>query len=332
MEPQTRAAAVIAAAILSLLVTSRVSAQLVPDFYQESCPGVFDIVQPIVQQAVEQEPRMAASLLRLHFHDCFVNGCDGSNLLDDTATFTGEKNALPNKNSLRGFEVIDNIKSTLENECSETVSCADILAIAARDSVVLTGGPSWTPLLGRRDSYTTSQNAANQAIPAPTDSLSTIISKFQAVGLSADDVVILSGSHTIGRARCTTFSARLYNFSNTLRPDPSLSTFYMSDLESVCPQNGDPNALNALDSITPDAFDNNYFSHLRQNEGLLQSDQELYSTQGASTASLVDFYAFNNDAFYADFAASMVKMGNINPLTGLYNGQVRKNCRQINRF
>lgn len=58
-------------------------------------------------------------------------------LLDDTANFTGEKNAVPNKNSLRGFNVIDNIKSAVENVCPGVVSCADILAITARDSVAI---------------------------------------------------------------------------------------------------------------------------------------------------------------------------------------------------
>ncbi|KAH9305833.1 hypothetical protein KI387_010237, partial [Taxus chinensis] len=79
---------------------------------------------------------MGASLLRLHFHDCFVNGCDGSILLDGSASLTGEKTAQPNANSARGFDVIDTIKTQVEATCSGVVSCADILAIAARDSVV----------------------------------------------------------------------------------------------------------------------------------------------------------------------------------------------------
>ncbi|KAH9324836.1 hypothetical protein KI387_005014, partial [Taxus chinensis] len=93
-------------------------------------------VKSAVKQAVNNEKRMGASLLRLHFHDCFVNGCDGSILLDDSASLTGEKIAQPNANSARGFDVIDTIKTQVEAACSGVVSCADILAIAARDSVV----------------------------------------------------------------------------------------------------------------------------------------------------------------------------------------------------
>jgi peroxidase len=64
-----------------------------------------------------------------------MQGCDASVLLDDTSNFTGEKNSFPNANSLRGFEVIDDIKKQLETMCPNVVSCADILALAARDSV-----------------------------------------------------------------------------------------------------------------------------------------------------------------------------------------------------
>jgi len=66
-----------------------------------------------------------------------VQGCDASVLLNDTSTIEGEKTAAPNDESIRGFEVIDAIKEDLESACPGKVSCADILAVVARDSVVL---------------------------------------------------------------------------------------------------------------------------------------------------------------------------------------------------
>lgn len=65
-----------------------------------------------------------------------LQGCDGSVLLDDTARFKGEKNAGPNRNSVKGFDIIDNIKADVERMCPLTVSCADILILAARESVI----------------------------------------------------------------------------------------------------------------------------------------------------------------------------------------------------
>ncbi|KAJ6401218.1 hypothetical protein OIU84_016599 [Salix udensis] len=126
--------------VLPLLASSFCSAQLSANFYASSCPNLQTIVRNAMTTAVNGQPRLGASILRLFFHDCFVNGCDGSILLDDTATFTGEKNANPNRNSARGFEVIDTIKTRVEAACNATVSCADILALSARDGVVLLGG------------------------------------------------------------------------------------------------------------------------------------------------------------------------------------------------
>ena len=102
-------------------------------FYSRTCPGVESIVTSTVESHVRSDPTLAASILRLHFHDCFVRGCDASVLIAGSAT---ERTAPPNVN-LRGYEVIDDAKDKLEALCPGVVSCADILALAARDSVVL---------------------------------------------------------------------------------------------------------------------------------------------------------------------------------------------------
>ncbi|CAN0901741.1 Peroxidase 4 [Linum grandiflorum] len=313
----------IAVAFLVVLFAGECSAQLSTNFYSKRCPNLMKTVRSAVQSAVSKETRMAASLIRLHFHDCFVNGCDGSILLEDTASFTGEQTARPNAGSVRGFNVIKDIKSKVEKVCPGVVSCADILAIAARDSTAIAGGKSWKVRLGRRDSKTASLAAANSGvIPPPTATLNQLITRFQARGLSAKDMVVLSGSHTIGQARCVTFRNRIYNETN-------IDASFARGRRQNCPraQNSGDNNLAPFDVTTPNVFDNNYYKNLIQQKGLLHSDQILFN--GGSTDSLVRSYSRNPKAFATDFAAAMIKMGNISPLTGS-RGEIRKICSRPN--
>ncbi|KAF8042156.1 hypothetical protein BT93_A0693 [Corymbia citriodora subsp. variegata] len=249
-----------------------------------------------------------------------TGGCDASILLDDTANFTGEKTAGANNNSVRGYEVIDKIKSHLENSCPGVMSCADILAVAARDSVVALGGPSWRVLLGRRDSTTASLSTANSDLPSPTLSLSGLISAFSDKGFTAKEMVALSGSHTIGQAQCLFFRTRLYN-------ENDINATFATSLKENCPSSGGDNNLSPLDTTSPTYFDNAYFKNLQTQKGLLHSDQQLFS--GGSTDAQVNIYSSNSATFMTDFANAMVKMGNLSPLTGS-SGQVRKNCRKVN--
>ncbi|EEE59028.1 peroxidase P7 [Oryza sativa Japonica Group] len=322
------AMAAVAVAFAVVVAATMSSAQLDPHFYDGLCPAALPTIKRIVEEAVAAEPRMGASLLRLHFHDCFVNGCDGSILLDDTPFFTGEKNAAPNMNSVRGFDVIDRIKDAVNAACRRNVvSCADIVAVAARDSIVTLGGPSYHVPLGRRDARTASQAAANSSIPAPTLNLDGLVSSFAAQGLSVQDLVLLSGAHTLGFSRCTNFRDRLYNETATL--DASLA----ASLGGTCPRTagaGDDN-LAPLDP-TPARFDAAYYASLLRARGLLHSDQQLFAGGGlGATDGLVRFYAANPDAFRRDFAESMVRMASLSPLVGS-QGEVRVNCRKVNYY
>ncbi|KAK4790846.1 hypothetical protein SAY86_031259 [Trapa natans] len=314
---------------LSALVLSQlVSAQLDYKFYDSACPNLTKIVRYGVWSAIANETRMAASILRLHFHDCFVDGCEGSVLLDDTSSMIGEKNALPNRNSARGYEVIDAIKANVEKSCPDTVSCSDILTLAAREAVYLAGGPFYMVPLGRRDGLTAKQSSANEQLPSPIEPLENITAKFTSKGLDLKDVVVLSGGHTIGFAQCFTFKSRLFDFDGSGKPDPSMDTSLLQNLQTVCPNqaNSDSN-LAPLDAITTNRFDNRYYNNLLNSSGLLQSDQALMGDN--KTASMVMNYSKYPFLFGRDFGASMVKMAGIGVLTG-QNGQVRKNCRAVN--
>ncbi|KAI9166206.1 hypothetical protein LWI28_028006 [Acer negundo] len=304
-----------------------VSCQLDSKFYDKSCPNLTRIVRYGVWSAIQNDTRMAASLLRLHFHDCFVNGCDGSILLDDTSTMKGEKNAQANQNSVRGYEVIDAIKANLEKACPGVVSCADIVTLAARDAVSLAGGPFWGVPLGRRDGLTASESEANN-MPSPIEPLDKITAKFTAKGLDLKDVVVLSGAHTIGFAQCFTFKQRLFDFGGSGKPDPALDSSLLQNLQTTCPNQGDSDTkLVPLDSVTINRFDNSYYQNLVNNSGLLQSDQALMNDNKA--ASMVINYSKYPYYFSKDFTVSMVKMANIEVLTG-QSGEIRKNCRVVN--
>lgn len=312
------------------LFTPFVYCQLDYKFYDRTCPSLTKIVRYSVWSAIANDTRMAASLLRLHFHDCFVNGCDGSVLLDDTSTFKGEKNSFANKDSARGFEVIDNIKANLEKACPSTVSCTDILTLAVREAVNLAGGPFWSLPLGRRDGVTASESAANEQLPSPFEPLANITQKFTSKGLEIKDMVVLSGAHTIGFAQCFTFKPRLFNFDGSGNPDPTLDTSLLQNLQSVCPNQADSDTnLAPLDSVTSNKFDNIYFKNLVNNSGLLQSDQALMKDN--TTALMVINYSKFPYLFSMDFGASMVKMSKIAVLTG-QDGEIRKNCRVVNNI
>ncbi|KAH1093429.1 hypothetical protein GLYMA_14G070800v4 [Glycine max] len=306
-----------------------ISFGLSPQFYQFSCPQANDIVMSVLEKAIAKDMRIAASLLRLHFHDCFVQGCDASILLDDSARIVSEKNSGPNKNSVRGFEVIDKIKSKLEEACPQTVSCADILALAARGSTVLSGGPNWELPLGRRDSKTASLSGSNKNIPPPNATIENLVTFFKRQGLDEVDLVALSGAHTIGVARCATFKQRLYNQKGNNQPDENLEKSFYFDLKTMCPKSGGDNFISPLDFGSPRMFDNTYFKLILRGKGLLNSDEVLLMGNVKETRELVKKYAQDESLFFEQFSMSMIKMGNLRPLIG-FNGEVRKNCRRVN--
>ncbi|KAM0841969.1 hypothetical protein ACQ4PT_058664 [Festuca glaucescens] len=156
------------------------AAELCVGHYDHTCPDAYKIVQGVLVEAHKSDPRIFASLIRLHFHDCFVLGCDGSLLLDTFPGFQSEKDRAPQQQ------------------------------------------------LGAR----------------------------------------LPGAHTFGRVKCRFVTDRLYNFSGTNQPDPTLNPAYRSFLSTRCPRNGDANSLNDLDQTTPNTFDKNYFTNLEANPRL----------------------------------------------------------------
>ncbi|KAK7283678.1 hypothetical protein RIF29_13376 [Crotalaria pallida] len=310
--------------IVFLLLTISVSkAELDAHYYDNKCPQLEKIISETVLSTTFQDPKVPARILRMFFHDCFIRGCDASILLDSTPTNQAEKDGPPNV-SVQSFYVIDEAKAKLEKACPHTVSCADILAIAARDVVAMSGGPYWTVLKGRKDGRV-SKASDTINLPAPTLNVNQLIQSFAKRGLGVKDLVTLSGGHTLGFSHCTSFEARIHNFSSLHDIDPSLNTEFALGLRKKCPKpNTNRNAGDFLDS-TASVFDNEYYRQLLEGKGLFSSDQSLVGDY--RTRWIVEAFAKDQSLFFKEFAASMLKLGNVGVSE---NGEVRLNCRIVN--
>ncbi|XP_028766875.1 peroxidase 44-like [Neltuma alba] len=296
-------------------------------FYGSSCPKAESIIQQVVQRRISDDRSLAASLLRLQFHDCFVHGCDASLLIG-----TGNEHGLkkPEKGAfdslfLRGFEVIDEIKESLEAECPSTVSCADIIALVARDAVGVAGGPKYEVLTGRRDGLVS--NAGDVKLPQPDFSTKQALDSFISVGLTSYDMVTLLGAHTLGVAHCGFIDPRLEPSSdgNQSSDHPPMDPLLKAKLAKYCSE--DENRRVFMDLGSPFVFDNSFYKQLLLRRGILELDERLAFDN--STGVLVSRYAADNGAFLRSFARAMVKMGSIQVLVG-EEGEIRKNCGAFN--
>ncbi len=288
-------------------------------FYKNSCPKVESIIRRHLKKVFNKDIGNAAALLRLHFHDCFVQGCDASVLLDGSASGPSEQDAPPNR-SLRAaaFRIVDELRDLVDQECGTVVSCADIVAIAARDSVHLSGGVDYEVPLGRRDGLEFASTDATIAnLPSPATNASTLVKFLATKNLDATDLVALSGGHTIGLGHCSSFTGRLYPTQ-----DPTMEETFADDLKQICPT-PTTNATAVLDVRTPDRFDNKYYVDLVHRQGLFTSDQDLYSYK--KTRAIVKSFAEDEALFSEKFVHAMLKMGQLGVLTG-NNGEIRANC------
>ncbi|XVE98771.1 hypothetical protein REPUB_Repub03eG0137600 [Reevesia pubescens] len=231
-----------------------------------------------------------------------------------------EKDRPPNI-SLHAFYVIDHAKTALESKCPGIVSCADILALAARDAVPLSGSPTWEVPKGRKDGRISLATEIRQ-LPVSTFNISQLQQNFAHRGLAIEDLVALSGGHTLGFSHCSSFHNRIHNFSATLDVDPTMNPPFAARLRSVCPaHNKVKNARSPLDSSNF-VFDNAYYKLLFQGKSIFSSDQALLTTP--KTKALVSKFASSQKAFENVFFNSMIKMSSFT------SGQeIRLDCRVV---
>nr|CAD1830552.1 unnamed protein product [Ananas comosus var. bracteatus] len=290
-------AAVIASSLLAFsLLLVGVNALMV-DYYAETCPGVEEAVEEAVKKATANDNTVPAALLRMHFHDCFIRGCDGSVLVDSQGNNTAEKGRATQHLPPR------------------------ILPLAARDAVAISGGPIWEVPTGRKDGKISRASDTSQ-LPAPTFNFSQLKQSFSQRGLSTGNLVALSGGHTLGFAHCSSFQNRIHNFDATDDVDPSMNPAFADSLRKACPaHNKVRSAGSAMDS-TNTVFDNAYYKLLLQGKSLFSSDEALLTHP--KTMELVARFADSQKAFERAFVKAMIRMSS---LTG--GDGVRLDCRVV---
>ncbi|XP_065876329.1 peroxidase 31-like [Euphorbia lathyris] len=303
---------------LAFLSESRLSY----NYYDQSCPRFAQIMQDTVANKQISSPTTAAGTLRLFFHDCIHTGCDASILVSSTPFNSAERDADINL-SLPGdaFDLITRAKTALELSCPNTVSCADILAVATRDLVTMMGGPFYNVLLGRKDYRISNSAYVEGNLPRPTMSMSEIIRIFSSQGFNLQEMVALSGAHTIGFSHCNEFKSNVYN-------DTHYNPRFAQGLQKACENYPkDPTLSVFNDIMTPNKFDNVYFQNLPKGLGLLESDHGLYYDE--RTRAFVEMYAKDQNKFFKDFARAMEKLSIHGIKTGR-RGEIRHRCDAVN--
>ncbi|XP_020090933.1 peroxidase 16-like [Ananas comosus] len=317
--------------LLSLLIveTPTAAAQLSQNYYAGICPNVESVVRGVVSQRLQQSFAAGAGTLRLFFHDCFVRGCDASVLIanpnGDDEGHSGADLSL----SADAIDLINKAKAAVDGDpqCTNRVSCADILAMAARDVVSLVGGPFYPVELGRLDGKVSTRAIVKYSLPGPTFNLDQLNSLFAANGLTQTDMIALSGAHTIGVSHCDKFIRRLYQFRGPQEFTPRMNLQFLRQMRQVCPLKYSPSTVAMLDASTPFKFDNAFYQNLQQLEGLLASDQILFADR--RSRGTVNWFASNQTAFFDAFVSAMTKLGRVGVKTG-DDGELRRVCTTVN--
>ncbi|KAG8073491.1 hypothetical protein GUJ93_ZPchr0006g42220 [Zizania palustris] len=323
LSPLARSTIVMDARILLLVAVAvaaaaapLASAQLETGFYRTTCPDAEKVVFNVIEKRFKADPATSALLLRMIFHDCFANGCDASLLIDPLSNQSAEKEAGPNM-SVRGYDIIDEIKTELEKICPNVVSCADIVVLSARDGVRLAGGPAYKVPTGRRDSLVSNRDDADN-LPGPDIAVPKLIAEFADKGFSTEEMIALvAGGHTIGTVKC---------FFIEVDAAP-IDPVYRANVTKFCDGKDGDRGQVSLDEITPNIVDANYFSLALAKRMPLTVDRLM--GLDPTTKPIVQSMADKPADFTPLFAKAMEKLSAMKVITGK-DGEIRKSCSEFN--
>ncbi|QCD90667.1 peroxidase [Vigna unguiculata] len=306
--------------------------KLIEGYYDKTCPDAEKMVATGFRQIVRLNPGAIGHIIRLQFHDCFVNGCDGSILLDFTPSGDMvEKSSMFNGLLLKGSDIIDDIKTRLEKKCPGIVSCADVLAFTTNEAMTMAGLPARRPLGGRRDSIVSLASIVEaDNLPMSDWNIDQMMELFGRKGFNIEEMVVMIGAHSVGIAHCDFFMQRALNFNGTGIPDPTLGVEAIEEIRKACPDAGTALFRNPPVNFdaTPTVLDNLFFKDMvEKRRSLLITDSHLL--EDPRTRPIVEQMAGDPTLFPRRFAEVMIKLTSLNVLTGT-EGEVRKICRSTN--
>ncbi|PON91278.1 Peroxidase [Trema orientale] len=299
-------------------------AQLAYDYYKFSCPSVEAIVKTEIVKIFLTDVSAPAAFIRLLFHDCQVQGCDASILLTSHDLACNSEMESSRNFGIRKLEMINHIKTILEINCPGHVSCADIIALAAKESVFITGGPEIKIPLGRKDSVTCSSQQADANLPAAGIGVPKLLQIFASHGMTHKESIAILGAHTLGVGHCINIVSRLYDAN----PSDQMNWGFKGLLRLKCPTRVPLTNLTIVpNDLTPFAFDNQYFKNILMGKGLFGIDSSL--SRDPQTMPVVRQFAADQNYFFQVFSSAFVKLSSTKVLTQR-EGEVRRQCYHRN--
>ncbi|TVU24502.1 hypothetical protein EJB05_26944, partial [Eragrostis curvula] len=329
------------AAVLLAAVSPVEAGELEVGYYANKCKDVEKIVKWHVVKALKARRRTGAALVRLLFHDCFVRGCDGSVLLDKSGENPHPEKEAPVNIGLAAFDLLEEIKAAVECWCPGVVSCSDILIFAARDaaSYLSNGNVHFEAPAGRLDGFVSKAEEAQAELPDSTDDVEKLLANFAKKNFANEELVILTGAHSIGQGHCSSFTGRL------TEPPTQIDPKYRNLLNFKCAQGGNPTVDNNVRDEDRDVaaeFLPEFVSQLRETHDFL--DHTFYNN---TLDNIVNFhfdaallnqnetlfhvheYADNGTLWDEDFADALLKLSKL-PMPAGSKGEIRKKCNIIN--
>lgn len=254
-----------------------------------------------------------------------LQGCDASILLNSRALTCKSEMESSQNLGIRKLEAINHIKSILEITCPGQVSCADIIALAAKESVLITKGSDIKIPLGRKNSVTcSSPQQADAKLPAAGIAVNELLRIFTSHRMNLEESVAILGAHTLGAGHCINIVNRLYK----QKAGDRMNRGFQILLRLNCPTEVPLTNLTAVpNDLTPLTFDNQYYKGILMGTGLLGIDSSI--SQDPYTLPIVRQFAADQSYFFQVFSSAFVKLSSTKVHTHK-KSEVRRQCNHIN--